>query len=107
MQQHFQGINRSHGRPFLIDNVYLLTLTSTIQIRMHFLMRLFYAVVNYTTKLRNKATRGAKLTKEELTFLSRNSFELLQLSVGLDVEVNTIKRKVLIWIAMVRIVRGI
>lgn len=57
---------------------------------------LFNAVVKYTTKLHNKATRGAKLTKEELTFLSRNRFGLLQLSVGLDVEVNTNKRKVLI-----------
>lgn len=45
----------------------------------------------------NRATRGAKVTKEKLISLSRNSFELLQieeddvkiLSVGLDVEVNT------------------
>lgn len=45
-----------------------------------------------------------EVTKEGLTFLSRNSLELLHLeendvknlSVGLDVEVNTSKRKMLI-----------
>lgn len=52
----------------------------------------------------NKATRGAKVNKEKLISLSRNSFELLQieeddvkiLRVGLDVEVNTNKREMLI-----------
>lgn len=52
----------------------------------------------------NKATRDAKVTKEKLISLSRNSFELLQieeddvkiLSVGLDVKVNTNKREMLV-----------